>query len=161
MESQAAAPDADAVAVVLDTAEAAIPMHRFKGVLKVVSVAKELANSVVAETTTNMETDFLLSRFIYLATSTPTEAQRATRKSLATLEAMGDGSVDGGGFAAIDVNNDGLLDRDEVIAAAPRFNMSKEQASELFDRLDLNGDGVLTRQVGRGVFTHLPISTNF
>ena len=110
--------------------------------MKVSHLAKDLANSVVAETACNMETDFLLSRFIYLATSTPTEAQRATRKSLAAVEALGNDNDRT--FEALDVNNDGFLDREEVLAAAPKFNMSRDQASELFDRLDLDGDGVLT-----------------
>ena len=47
-------------------------------------------------------------------------------------------------FKSLDLNNDGVLTRDEVSAGASRFGLTAAEAQALFDRLDANGDGVLT-----------------
>ena len=43
-----------------------------------------------------------------------------------------------------DLNRDGILQRDEVIANMRAFHMSKEEAEEVFPRLDRDGDGTIS-----------------
>lgn len=47
-------------------------------------------------------------------------------------------------FAAIDKNHDGDLSKAEIVEAAEKINMTKEEAEQLFDQLDANGDGKVT-----------------
>jgi Ca2+-binding EF-hand superfamily protein len=49
-------------------------------------------------------------------------------------------------FALIDLNGDGELSKDEVVAAAGLLNMTPEEAGRLFDSLDVDGSGTLSKE---------------
>mmetsp|Transcript_28684 Transcript_28684/g.77217 ORF Transcript_28684/g.77217 Transcript_28684/m.77217 type:complete len:190 (-) Transcript_28684:391-960(-) len=44
----------------------------------------------------------------------------------------------------LDISQNGLVQKAEVMAAAEKFGMTVEFAAELFDRIDANGDGSIT-----------------
>ena len=47
-------------------------------------------------------------------------------------------------FQTIDINNDGVLTRNEVIKGSSLINMSESEASAFFDTLDINKNGNLS-----------------
>jgi len=49
-------------------------------------------------------------------------------------------------FQTLDVNGDGVLSRDEVIAGAGKMDMRVDEAAAFFTRLDRSGDGVISRE---------------
>ena len=48
-------------------------------------------------------------------------------------------------FNALDTNGDGELSKDEVVAGAKQLNMTEKEAAKLFDDLDDDKSGMLTR----------------
>jgi len=53
-------------------------------------------------------------------------------------------------FAILDINGDGELERSEVLAGAPKLQLTQQQAGELFDRLDVDKSGKLCRSEFNG-----------
>lgn len=49
-------------------------------------------------------------------------------------------------FDIIDINRDGYLIRSEVVGAADKLGMTKDEAASLFHELDKDGSGTLTRK---------------
>ena len=55
-------------------------------------------------------------------------------------------------FAILDINGDGELERSEVLAGAPKLQLTQQQAGELFDHLDVDKSGKLEFNGGMGDF---------
>ena len=60
-------------------------------------------------------------------------------------EGLSEAEMKGKIFAAIDVDGDGILTREEVIAKAPLFGMSEKDANKIFDQADADKDGTITK----------------
>ncbi len=103
----------------------------------------------------------LASTMIMLGAGVATaQDQRGPGMDFETLDVDGSGEITtedltalrANRFAELDSNGDGVIDQEEFVAA--QTARSEERATRMFDRLDADGDGTLSRDViesrGRG-----------
>ena len=64
-------------------------------------------------------------------------------------------------FDLIDLDGDGELSKEEVVAAASALDVTPEEAAELFDRLDVDKSGTLTRREFSSVNFAADAAANF